>query len=151
MKKFTIFTVLIILFVPFGFAIAQTGGKRGDKGYRHEGRWSIYTGLNLTEEQRTKIDAMSESLKNELAPVRTELIKKRMELDLLWMDNSPDADKIKTKQREIRDLRGTMEDKLTDFRLSVNNILTPEQRVELLTKKSHRKSFSRRKMGWAPR
>lgn len=157
MKKFTLLAAFMILLTSFGFALAQPDAKPVDKKdrvarkYHHEGPWSFYRGLNLTEEQQTKIDALTQSTQKELAPVRTELIKKRMELNLLWMDENPDADKIKAKQKEIRDLRGIMEDKLTDLRLNVLNILTPEQRVELLTKQSQRNSFSRLKKGWSPK
>jgi Spy/CpxP family protein refolding chaperone len=159
MKKYSLIAALMILFASFGFATAQPDGKQADKKdrvdrkYHHKdkGRWSPYRGLNLTDEQRTKVDAMTESMQKELAPVRTELIKKRMELDLLWMDDSPNADKIKAKQKEIRELRGVMEDKLTDLRLSVLEILTPEQRLELLTKRSKRNSFSRLKEAWSPK
>jgi Spy/CpxP family protein refolding chaperone len=159
MKKYSLIAAFMILFASFGFAMAQPDGKqvdkkdRVDRKYHHKekGRWSPYRGLNLTEEQKAKVDAMTESMQKELAPVRTELIKQRMELDLLWMDDSPNADKIKTKQKEIRDLRGIVEDKLTDLRLGVLEILTPEQRLELLTKKSKRNSFSRLKKERSPK
>ena len=157
MKKFTLLAAFMVLFASFGFALAQPDDNQVDKKdrvarkYHHEGRWSPYRNLNLTPEQKAKLDALTESTQKELAPVRTELIKKRMELDLLWMDENPDADKIKAKQKEIRDLRGIMEDKLTDLRLNILNILTPEQRAELLTKQSQRNSFSRQKRGWSPK
>ncbi len=56
------------------------------------------------------------------------------------MEDSPEGHKIKAKQKEIRNLRGTMEEKLTDFRLSVNSILMPEQRAELMAKRAQGKS-----------
>ena len=140
MKKFTLFAVLIILVASFTVAMAEPRGKPGGKDSGREGRRSPYANLNLTEEQKGKIDAMRESLQKEMTPIRTDMIKKRMELNLLWMEASPDADKIKAKQKEIRDLRGIMEDTLTDFRLTVNSILTPEQRAELMTKRAQGKS-----------
>lgn len=147
MKKFALFALLIILVTSFTIATAEPRGKPGGKDFGHEGRRSPYANLNLTEEQTGKIDAMRESLQKEMAPIRTELIRKRMELNLLWMEDRPEADKIKAKQLEIRDLKGKMEDRLTDFRLSVNSILTPEQRAELLIKRTQGKSsFPREKM-----
>ena len=157
MKKYQLLAASMILLASFGFALAQPDAKPVDKKdrvarkYHHEGRWSPYRNLNLTPEQKAKVDAMTESIQKELTPVRMEWIKKRMELDLLWMDESPDVDKIKAKQKEIRDLRGIIEDKLTDLRLSILDILTPEQRAELLTKQSQRNSFSRLKRGWSPK
>jgi Spy/CpxP family protein refolding chaperone len=143
MKKFTLFAVMIILLASFTVAMAEPRGKPGGKDgkdYGRDGRRSPFANLNLTEEQKGKIDAMRESLKKEMTPIRTDLIKKKMELDLLWMEDIPEGDKIKAKQKEIRDLRGTMEDRLTDFRLNVNSILTPEQRAELMAKRAQGKS-----------
>jgi Spy/CpxP family protein refolding chaperone len=161
MKKYSLFATIMLLVASFGLAVAQPDAEQVDKQvdkkdrvarkYHQEGRWSPYRGLNLTEEQQTKVDDLTKSMQKDLAPVRTELIKKRMELDLLWMDESPDADKIKAMQREIRDLRGIMEDKLTDLRLSILKILTPEQRAELLTKQTQRNNHSRLKRGWSPK
>ncbi len=140
MKKLTLFAVLIILIASFTIAMAEPRGKPGGKDFGREERRPPYANLNLTEEQKGKIDAMRESLQKEITPIRTDLIKKRMELDLLWMEDSPEADKIKAKQREIRDLKGKLEDRLTDHRLSFISILTPEQRAELLTKRAQIKS-----------
>ena len=140
MKKLTLFAVLIILVTSFTVAMAEPRGKPGDKDFGREERRSPFANLNLTDEQKGKIDAMRESLRKEMTPIRTDLIKKKMELDLLWMEDSPEGDKIKAKQKEIRDLRGTMEDTLTDFRLSINSILTPEQSAELMAKRAQGKS-----------
>ena len=143
MKKFTLFAVLIILVASFTVAMAEPrgtpGGKDG-KDYGREGRRSPFANLNLTEEQQGKIDAMRESLQKEMTPIRTDMIKNRMELNLLWMEDSPEGKIIKAKQKEIRELKGIMEDRLTDFRLSVNGILTPEQRAELMAKRAQGKS-----------
>jgi Spy/CpxP family protein refolding chaperone len=143
MKKFTLFAVLIILLASFTVAMAEPRGKPGGKDFGRDGRRSPFANLNLTEEQQGKIDAMRESLQKEMTPIRTDMIKKRMELNLLWMEDSPEGDKIKAKQKEIRELKGTMEDRLTDFRLSVNSILTPEQRAELMAKRAQGKSSFR--------
>ena len=151
MKKTIIFTAMLILVTSLSVAMAEPRGGKDGKDSRHEGRRSPYANLDLTEEQKGKIDALRESQRKELTPIRTELIKKRMELNLLWMEDSPEADKIKAKQREIRDLRGKMEDNLTDFRLSVNSILTPEQRAELLMKQSQGKRSFHHKKERAPK
>ena len=142
MKKFTLFAILIILVASVTVAMAEPRGKPGGKDrkdFGREGKRSPYANLNLTEEQKANIDTMRESLRKEMNPIRTDLIKKKMELDLLWMEDSPDGDKIKAKQKEIRELRGTIEDKLTDFRLSVNSVLTPDQRAELMAKRAQKK------------
>jgi len=149
MKKFTLFAVLIILVASFTVAMAEPRGTpdgKDGKDFGRDGRRSPYANLNLTEEQKGKIDAMRESLRKEMTTIRTDLIKKKMELDLLWMEDSHEGDKIKAKQKEIRDLRGTVEDRLTDYRLNVNSMLTPEQRSELMAKRAKgRSSFPKDK------
>lgn len=140
MKKFTLFVVVIILVASFTVGMAEPRGKQGGKDFRSGGRRSPYANMNLTEEQKGKIDAMRQSMQKELTPIRTDILKKRMELNLLWWEDSPEGDKIKAKQKEIRELREIMEDSLTDFRLSIKNILTPEQRAKLMAKRVQGKS-----------
>jgi len=60
------------------------------------------------------------------------MARKRLEMKLLWMEEEPDSVKIKAKQNEIQNLRGQLGEKMIDFRLAVRNILTPEQRSQLL-------------------
>jgi Spy/CpxP family protein refolding chaperone len=67
-----------------------------------------------------------------------EMVRKRLEMKLLWMAEDPDSVKIKAKQKEIQDLRGQLGEKMIDFRLAVRNILTPEQRSQLLANRYSR-------------
>ena len=103
MKKITLFAVLIILIASFSVAMAEPRGKPSSKDSGREGRRSPYANLNLTVEQKGKIDAMRESLQKEMTPIRTDMIKKRMELNLLWMEDRPEGEIIKAKQKEIRE------------------------------------------------
>lgn len=143
MKKIGIMAGFLVLGVLVSVVMAGPRGKFVGPGPRWEMRPSPLSSLGLTEEQSEKTEGLREALKSDIAPLRVELIKKRMELRLLWMQDSPDADKIKAKQREIRDLRGQMEDKFTDFRLAIRNILTPEQRSQLLSERFGKGRFSR--------
>ena len=88
--------------------------------------------LNLTEEQSEKIKVLRESVWTEVTPIRVQLLSKRTEMRLLWIQTKLDPDKIKATQREAWDLMGQMQEKWTDFRLAFRNILTPEQTSKLL-------------------
>jgi len=60
------------------------------------------------------------------------LFTKKAELRLLWIQTTPNVDKIRSVQKEIHDLIGQMQTKTTDFRLAFRNLLTPEQTSQLL-------------------
>lgn len=137
MKKIMIASMFLVLALMVSGAMAGSRGEWAGKGERSA--W--LKELNLTEEQKGKIDTLRQSVRDDIAPLRNEMIKKRTELKLLWMEDNPDGAKIKAKQKEIRDLRAQMEDRLTDFRLEFRKILTPEQRTKILSLKSRRGAY----------
>lgn len=149
MKKTTVMTTFLLLVI---FVAMVWAGSRG-KGFGEErfGAMKDYmlSRLNLTSEQSEKIKGLRESMKGSLTPLRSTLIRKRMELKLLWMDDALEPEKIKAKQKEIREMRGQIGDRVTDFRLDIHQILTPEQRQELITAKHEMRQ--KRRSGMAGR
>lgn len=87
--------------------------------------------LNLTPEQTAKIANMREEIFKQTAPIKEKLFAKRNELKQLWLQAAPDEAKITAVQKESRELRGQLQDKMTSFRLEVGKILTAEQRDKL--------------------
>ena len=147
MKKITIVTAVILL---IGSATLVMAGPRGSEG-RWGGGWCAarvdVAPLNLTDEQAEKVRVLRESCLKELAPIRVQLVSKRAEMRLLWMQTKLDSDKIRATQREIRDLMVQMQEKHTDCRLAFRNILTPEQTSRFLAQ-----GFGRGKgRGWGGR
>ncbi len=134
MKKFTLITTLIIMLASAPLVMAQPRGGKGEMGPGGKRHASALANLNLTAEQSEKIRAMREAHHRDIIPIQTKVFTKRAELRLLWMQTSPDAEKIKSKQKEIHELRGQLQEKRTDFRLEFLNILTPEQRTKLLAR-----------------
>jgi Spy/CpxP family protein refolding chaperone len=57
----------------------------------------------------------------------------RKELRLLWLQDTPDQEKINAAQAEIGSLRDQMQDKMADYRRAIFKILTPEQQNRLET------------------
>lgn len=157
MKKISVIAAFLLVVASATLVIA---GPRG-KGNWGGGGWcatpSALASLNLTAEQSEKIRALRESLLKEVTPIRAQLLAKRAELRLLWIQTKLDPDKIRAIQREARDLRGQIQEKRTDFRLAFRNILTPEQTSKLLAQglgrgKGHRwgDRHSRRGLGGGP-
>jgi len=86
---------------------------------------------NLTPEQSAKLQELREQRDKDILPLRNELVAKRSELRNLWLQDNPDEAAIRAKQQEISDLRNQLQDTMTEYRLEVGKILTPEQRAQL--------------------
>ena len=132
MKKISVIAAFLLVVASATLVMAGPHGK----GNRGGGGWcetpSALASLNLTAEQSEKIRALRESLLKEVTPIRAQLLSKRAELRLLWIQTKLDPDKIRAIQREALDLKGQMQEKRTDFRLAFRNTLTPEQTTKLL-------------------
>ncbi|MDP2645086.1 MAG: Spy/CpxP family protein refolding chaperone [Desulfobacterales bacterium] len=83
--------------------------------------------LRLTPEQTARIRSLRESYLIDREQSRSQLVNKRMELRLLWMQVNADPAKIKDKQREIDALREQRQEKRTSYQFEFRKILTPEQ------------------------
>ena len=116
-------------------AYAYGGEGRGHGGWMDgDGKRCVQGGfkkLNLTSEQKAKLDALEGECKKETQPLQEKMMAKRAELRTFWLENNPDAGKIKAAQKEMSILRDQMIDKMTTFRLSALAILTTEQKAEV--------------------
>jgi Spy/CpxP family protein refolding chaperone len=87
--------------------------------------------LGLTAEQAAKIRDLREAHLKDIKPLRDKMFSMRGELRQLWLQTNPDREKIAAVQKEIRGLRDQMQDKATSQRLTMLNILTPEQKTRV--------------------
>jgi Spy/CpxP family protein refolding chaperone len=140
MKKIVSMVVLILFVASANLAAAGPGG-RGDRGRDA----LILEGLNLTPEQMEKIRVLKASYLKEREPLRNQLYTKRMELKLLWMQTKPEAEKIKSKQKEIHDLKWQLIEKRRDHRLAFREVLTPEQLSKYILLAPDRKKSKKKK------
>jgi Spy/CpxP family protein refolding chaperone len=127
MKKMTILTVLIVLITSTSLAAAGPRSKGSGKGKGYGMRASLLSCLDLTAEQSGNIRLLYESLQKDVLPLRKQMFNTRAELKLLWLQTTPDAEKIKAKQKTLRDLKWQIREKKTDYRLAFRKVLTPEQ------------------------
>lgn len=88
--------------------------------------------LNLSDEQKAKIEALEIAHKKDIRPTREKMFDKSVELRRLWLQTNPDKDKINAAQKEVRALRDKIEDKATALRFEINKVLTPEQKEKLV-------------------
>jgi Spy/CpxP family protein refolding chaperone len=102
------------------------GGKRGgNRGERLAKR------LNLTPDQKEKLKGLREGMKSRVHPLREQLRAKRLELKLLWRKDAPDRATIMAKMHEMDELRKQLREARVDFRLGMNTLLTPTQRIQM--------------------
>lgn len=133
MKRITVLAVVLLFVFPAALVMAGKGGKESPKGpHGHGISAGLLSSLNLTSEQSEKIRVLRESTMKDIMPLRSQMFNRRAEIRLLWMQLSPDPAKIKAKQKEVRDLMGQIQEKVTDHRLAFRNILTPEQITKYL-------------------
>jgi len=89
--------------------------------------------LGLTAEQTAKIKELREQHLKDIKPLQDKMFSKRGDLRLLWLEKNPDQVKILALQKEIHDIRGQFQQKATAMRLTVYNLLTPEQKDKVKT------------------
>jgi Spy/CpxP family protein refolding chaperone len=142
MKKLTLVLMAVVLGVlltvpVFAFGPGEGSGPGdcyqgncpgGDRDYHRD---KMFKKLNLTDEQKTKIEALVTAREKEIRPIREKMFDKSVALRRLWSQTNLDKDKITVAQKEVRALRDKMEDKATALRFEIRKILTPEQNEKL--------------------
>ena len=140
MKKRMFIAIGVMLFGSANLVLAGPSDRRG----RNHNRYMLDS-LNLTVEQIEKVRVLRESYLKAKDPLRNQMFSKRTELKLLWMQLKPDPAKIKSKQKEVHDLRWQLQLKRTDYRLAFREILTPEQLSKHILFEHDRKRTKKKK------
>jgi Spy/CpxP family protein refolding chaperone len=83
--------------------------------------------LNLTPDQTAKLAEIRNARIKEMMPLQEQMFAKRNQIKALWLDKSPDQDKIIAAQKEMRSLRDQMQDRITANRIESLKVLTPAQ------------------------
>ena len=129
MKKTMIALALVaVMFLGVSYVFAQDPGAGPSHGWRHgqehRGHWDT---LNLTPEQKAKFQELRRKFIAENAQLIGGLVAKRLEFNSLWTDPKADSQAILAKERELRDLKNRMKDKIIQYKLEARSSLTPEQ------------------------
>lgn len=133
MKKFMIAVgfILLVTIVATNLMAWEHGRGRArmmsEPGGGPEGMYAFFGKLNLTADQKTRIEALRNAHLRDIKPLQDQMFSKGGDLKLLWLQTNPDKEKIVAAQRELRAIRDKMEDKAVAHRVDVFNILTPEQ------------------------
>ena len=149
MKKILFLSMIVltgIILIKPAFAFGTFGGRgpgywNGERCCNNQTLWN----LNLSNDQRTKIEALVNENQKSILPLRDKMFEKSTELRRLWSQTNPDKDKIYAAQREIRALRDEIQDKRMSLRLEIRKVLTAEQNEKLAN------SYWNRGPGFGPR
>jgi len=124
-----------ILLLGAGFALAlpaiQAHGTKpaGKPGGRKD---SPFAQLNLTAEQKQKMDQIRADFLAKTATLRADLEAKRTEFEALWFAKDLDENQILAKAAEIAKIQPQLSDYRLRQRIAMFKILTPEQRKLML-------------------
>ena len=124
--KIGVFLLALLLITGSAYAMGP-----GDSGPGEGFRTHRHNLLNLTAEQKTKLQALRENFRKETVFLRNDLKVKRLELKTLWTVPTPDKDKIVAKQKELNDLKTQLQMKAIDFRLEARSYLSPDQAAQV--------------------
>ncbi|MEI9478527.1 MAG: Spy/CpxP family protein refolding chaperone [Deltaproteobacteria bacterium] len=132
MKKMIIVLGLVaVLIVGTTYVSAQGPGYGPGPGRMGQGNRGHQKGLDLTPEQRTKLQELRRKFNDETAQLREALRANRLELRSLWTNPNADSETIMEKERGMRDPQDQMRDKMVQMRLKARSILTPEQFTQI--------------------
>jgi len=114
---------------------AKTLGSQGrkfvGKGWTGKQTVDLASRLNLTAEQKEKIANLRLSFKGETLDLRTELTRKRLEIQKLLLEESPDLTRVYALVDEMAPIQAEIQKKAIEFRLRLKSLLTSEQLEKL--------------------
>ncbi|MDD4355648.1 MAG: Spy/CpxP family protein refolding chaperone [Smithellaceae bacterium] len=125
--------VLVLTAAVLGLLLASQAFAWGPGPGRGNGlcRNAGLTQLNLTDSQKTKIEAIQDAHYKATRPLREKIFDKSVELRRLWLQTNPDRNKVTAAQKELRTLRDEMEDRKTALKFDIRKVLTAKQNEKL--------------------
>ena len=134
----TVVTVGLVAVMLLGAVYAFAQGSGPGAGPGSGPRWGMGSGhhrgpgewdktLNLTPEQKAKMDELRRKFKEENAQLIGAMVTKKIELQALWSNPKAEDKAILDKSKELRDLQNQMREKAVQMRLEGRKILTPDQ------------------------
>jgi Spy/CpxP family protein refolding chaperone len=127
-------TIGIVALVLAGFTANAQAGERGPKakgeGPKAGKPMGPFADLNLTPEQKQKMDQIQEAAAKQAEPLHKELAAKMKEMQALWAVDKPDKVTIERKHAEMNAINSKLWGVHIDAKLQIHALLTPEQRAK---------------------
>lgn len=156
MNRKTMILMMLVLFAGLtssgAWAVEQASGDPQGKGVKTEqfckGKKDFLKGLNLTPEQKQKLDQQHQAARQANQGTRDQLKAKMQELHAEIAKPQTDATKIKDLVADINTLKGNLFSSHVDGILAMKGVLTPEQFSKLEeNRKKH--GFGKHQGKWA--
>jgi Spy/CpxP family protein refolding chaperone len=124
----------IAILLSAGFTANAGAGERGPKakgeGPKAGKPMGPLADLNLTPEQKQKMDQIHEAAAKQAEPLHKELDGKMKEMQALWAVDKPDKAAIERKHAEMNAISSKLWGIHIDSKLQIHALLTPEQRAK---------------------
>jgi Spy/CpxP family protein refolding chaperone len=140
-KKWLVLVLAGLIVAGLVSSVAAQG--RGTRALRSQGRKLVvkdWTGkqtlglknrLNLTAEQKEKIANLRLTFKEETLELHTQLAKKKLEIQKLLLEESPDLTRVYGLVDEMAPIQAEIQKKAIEFGLKLKSLLTKEQLEKL--------------------
>jgi Spy/CpxP family protein refolding chaperone len=119
----------IVTLLAASLTANASAGERGPKAKAGKPMGPM-AALNLTPEQKQKLDQIHEDAAKQAEPLHKELAGKMKEMQALWAVDKPDKAAIERKHAEMNAIHGKLWGIHIDSKLQVHALLTPEQRAK---------------------
>ncbi len=106
--------------------------RRGERGLR----WLKH--LDLTAEQKTRIDALKADSGKTTEPLLEEVRTLRQQMRAAWQADSPNEGTLLSLHRRIHEIQGKLAEERIQLRLDILAVLTPAQRAEIKSLRAQR-------------
>ena len=115
-----------------GPELGQGFQHQGHDKMRHQGnKMDFLSKLNLTQDQKNKLDKQKEASKAKLKDVRKQLITEHEKLMSLMFDPKSTKEQLYQQQEKVSAIKNQMEKARIDDIVAMKEILTPEQKEQL--------------------
>lgn len=107
------------------------GGAGGGAGGGMRRQQLDLTPLALSEEQKSKVEAMRQQTRNKLRELKKGMMEKQMQMRNLMFNPEASETQIRSARKEVRALQDQVDESNLNDLLSIRAMLTPEQRKKL--------------------
>jgi Spy/CpxP family protein refolding chaperone len=128
MKRFTLTLLLLTAFLSVTLVSTLSAQPHRGLAAMSRGHHEMMAkGLNLSDEQKSKMADLRLAFQKEILPLRTELQGKITEIRLLKTEDQPNINKIDQAIEQAEKIRTKIQKARVRHQLEVRKILTPEQ------------------------
>ena len=129
MKRLALIVAVVIPIIAIVWAL-PSDAHRGKRGWK-KARKAPMEALELSTEQRTKLESLNLERSKKMAQLRADLKVARLDLRAAMRQDNPDPAEVKARVAAVNKARSLILESKVNHRLKVNNVLTPEQRNKL--------------------